>query len=224
MSYLLKRSKLFIFLIFILMLVGVYTFLTLPKREIPETPVDLVMVSSILPGAEPSEVERTITNPLERAVKKVDGIDTMNSVSANSASIITLSLKDGIDSDQTISKLQQEVQSTASELPESAQTPEVKKLDLAFPLVSYMFTGDKEALADLENSFGTLSDDIQSIEGVAGTTVKGFKEKQLMITLDPEKLAENRLQPFDVLNVLQQANQPLSLGTHDDGKNVLFSR
>lgn len=218
MAYLLKRSKLFIFLIFILMLVGIYTFLTLPKREIPETPVDLVMISSILPGAEPEEVERTVTNPLELAVKKVDGIDTMNSVSANSASIITLSLKDGIDSEQTISKLQQEVQRSASELPENAQSPEVKKLDLAFPLVSYMFTGDEEALADLETSFAKLSDDIQSIEGVAGTTVKGFTEKQLMIALDPVKLAENRLQPFDVLSVLQQANQPLSLGTHDDGK------
>lgn len=221
MAYLLKRSKLFIFLIFILMLVGIYTFLTLPKREIPETPVDLVMVSSILPGAEPEEVERTVTNPLERAVKKVDGIDTMKSVSANSASIITLSLKDGVDSEQTISKMQQEVQRSLSELPENAQTPEVKKLDLAFPLVSYMFTGDHKALADLETSFGSLSDELQSIEGVAGTTVKGFAEKQVMITLDPDKLAENRLQPFDVLSVLQQANQPLSLGTHDDGKERL---
>ncbi|MHA0856517.1 efflux RND transporter permease subunit [Paenibacillus sp. CMAA1364] len=218
MTYLLQRSKLFIFLIFILMLVGTYTFLTLPKREIPETPVNLVMVSAILPGAEPMEVERTITNPLERAVKKIDGIDTMNSVSANSVSIITLSLKDGIDSEQTFSKLQQEVQGSASQLPEKAQTPEVKKLDLAFPLVSYMFTGDDKALADLETSLSTLSDDIQSIEGVTGTTVKGFTEKQLMITLDPEKLAENRLQPYDVLSALQQANQPLSLGTHDDGK------
>lgn len=218
MAYLLKRSKLFIFLIFILMLVGVYTFLTLPKREIPETPVNLVMVSSILPGAEPEEVEQTITNPLERSIKKVDGIDTMNSVSANSASIITLSLKDGIDSEQMISKLQSEVQKSASELPENAQTPEVKKLDLAFPLISYMFTGDEEKLADLEKSFATLSDDIQSVEGVAGTTVKGFAEKQVVITLDPKKLGENRLQPFDVLSVLQQANQPLSLGTHNDGK------
>lgn len=200
------------------MLVGVYTFLTLPKREIPETPVDLVMVSAILPGAEPIEVERTVTNPLERAVKKVDGIDTMQSISANSASIITLSLKDGIDSEQTFSKLQQEVQGTASELPASAQAPEVKKLDLAFPLVSYMFTGDDQALGDMETSFATLSDEIQSIEGVAGTTVKGFTEKQLMITLDPEKLGEHRLQAFDVLSVLQQANQPLSLGTHYDGK------
>lgn len=200
------------------MLIGTYTFLTLPKREIPETPINLVMISAVLPGAEPMEVERTVTNPLERAVKKVDGIDTMNSVSTNSISIITLSLKDGIDNEQTISKLQQEVQSSSSELPANAQTPEVKKLDLAFPLVSYMFTGDEQALANLETSFALLSDDIQSIEGVAGTTVKGFMEKQLLITLDPEKLAENQLQSYDVLSALQQSNQPLSLGTHDDGK------
>ncbi|MHA6259871.1 efflux RND transporter permease subunit [Sporosarcina sp. CAU 1771] len=218
MTYLLNRSKLFIFLIFILMLVGAYTFLTLPKREIPETPVDLAMVSSILPGAEPEEVERTVTNRLERAIKKVSGIDSMNSISVNSASIITLSLKDGIDSEQTINKIQQEVQRAASELPENAQTPEVKKLNLAFPLVSYMFTGDEEALSEMETSLARLSDDIQSIDGIAGTTVKGFNEKQVIISLDPDKLAENRLQAFDVLSALQQANQPISLGTHFDGK------
>ncbi|GKV68534.1 hypothetical protein NCCP2716_10320 [Sporosarcina sp. NCCP-2716] len=218
MAYLLKRSKLFIFLIFILMLVGVYTFLTLPKREIPETPVDLVMVSAILPGAEPEETERALTNPLERAVKKVDGIDTLQSVSANSASIITISLKDGVDSEQTLSELQSEVQKAAGELPDNAQTPEVKKLDLAFPLVSYMFTGDEKALEELETDFAALSDDIQSIEGVAGATVKGYAEKQVIIDLDPAKLAEYRLQPYDVLSVLQQANQPVALGTHDDGK------
>lgn len=200
------------------MLVGTYTFLTLPKREIPETPVDLVMVSTVLPGAEPEEVERTLTDPLERAVKKVNEIDTMESVSANSASIITLSLKDGIDNEQTVNKLQQEVQRSASELPENAQAPEVKKLDLSSPLVSYMFTGDDKALADMETSLATLSDDIQTVEGIAGTTVKGFNEEQLIITLDPDKLAENQLQPNDVLSVLQQANQPLSLGTHNDGK------
>lgn len=221
LAFILKRSKLFIFLIFILMLVGVYTFLTLPKREIPETPVDVVMVSTILPGAEPEEVESSVTNPLERAMKKLDGIDAMKSVSANSASIITLSLKDGIDSDQTISKIQQEVQRSAGELPENAQTPDVKKLDLAFPLSSYMFTGDKDALANLEQSFGKLSDEIRSIEGVAGTTVKGFTDKQMEILIDTEKLVQNRLQPGDVINALQQANQPIALGTHDDGAENL---
>ncbi|MBD7986383.1 efflux RND transporter permease subunit [Sporosarcina sp. Sa2YVA2] len=221
MVYLLKRSKLFIFLIFILMLIGIYTFLTLPKREIPETPVDVVMVSTILPGAEPGEVESTVTNPLERAIKKVDGINSMNSVSANSASIITMSLKDGVDSEQTINKIQQEVQRSAAELPGNAQSPEVRKLDLAFPLSSYMFTGEEADLADLERSLVKLSDEIKSVEGVAGTTVKGFAEKQIVISIDPEKLGQYRLQPGDVLNALQQANQPISLGTHDNGTERL---
>lgn len=221
LAFILKRSKLFIFLIFILMLVGVYTFLTLPKREIPETPVDVVLVSTILPGAEPEEVESSVTNPLERAMKKLDGIDAMKSVSANSASIITLSLKDGIDSDQTISKIQQEVQRSAGELPENAQTPDVKKLDLAFPLSSYMFTGDEDALANLEQSLVKLSDEIRSVEGVAGTTVKGFTDKQIEILINTEKLVQNRLQPGNVLSALQQANQPLALGKHDDGNENL---
>jgi len=217
MKFILERSKLFIFLILILMLVGVYTFLTLPKREIPETPVDVVMVSAILPGAEPAEIEKTVTDPLERSVKKINGIDSMESVSADSASIITIALEDGVDNEQTINQLQQEIQRSEGDLPEDIQTPEVNKLDQTFPLVSYMFTGDEENLKDMETSLADLSEEIESIEGIAGTTVKGFNEKQIIVTLDSEKLAEEQIQPNEVLTSLQQANQPISLGTHNDG-------
>src|SRR5699024_4042080 len=134
MKFILERSKLFIFLILILMLVGVYTFLPLPKREIPETPVDVVMVSAILPGAEPAEIEKTVTDPLERSVKKINEIDSMESVSADSASIITIALEDGVDNEQTINPLQQEIQRSEGDLPEDIQTPEVNKIDQTFPL------------------------------------------------------------------------------------------
>src|SRR5690625_880943 len=215
MKFILERSKLFIFLILILMLVGVYTFLTLPKREIPETPVDVVMVSAILPGAEPAEIEKTVTDPLERSVKKINGIDSMESVSADSASIITIALEDDVDNEQTINQLQQEIQRSEGDLPEDIQTPEVNKLDQTIPLVSYMFTGDEENLKDMETSLADLSEEIESIEGIAGTTVKGFNEKQIIVTLDSEKLAEEQIQPNEVLTSLQQANQPISLGTQD---------
>src|SRR5699024_10496666 len=207
MKFILERSKLFIFLILILMLVGVYTFLTLPKREIPETPVDVVMVSAILPGAEPAEIEKTVTDPLERSVKKINGIDSMESVSADSASIITIALEDGVDNEQTINQLQQEIQRSEGDLPEDIHTPEVNKLDQTFPLVSYMFTGDEENLKDMETSLADLSEEIESIEGIAGTTVKGFNEKQIIVTLDSEKLAEEQIQPNEVLTSLQKLNQ-----------------
>lgn len=217
MNYILERSKLFIFLILILSIIGVYTFLTLPQREIPETPSSLVLVSTILPGAGPEEVETSITTPLEREIQKVDGISSMQSVSSNSASIITLELEDGENPDELINSIQQQAGTAASGFPDTAQEPTVEKLDLTFPLVSYMFYGDEEELATMDNALSDLSDQVEAVSGVAGTTVKGLNTQQVLIELDSEELAANNLQPFEVLESLQQANQPLSLGTHDNG-------
>src|SRR5690625_6080126 len=90
----------------------------------------------------------------------------MESVSADSASIITIALEDGVDNEQTINQLQQEIQRSEGDLPEDIQTPEVNKLDQTFPLVSYMFTGDEENLKDMETSLADLSEEIESIEGI----------------------------------------------------------
>lgn len=217
MKYILDRSKLFIFLILIFSIIGVYTFLTLPQREIPETPSSLVLVSTILPGAGPEEVETSITNPLENEIQKVDGIASMQSISSNSASIITLELEDGENPDDLINSIQQQAGSAASGFPETAQAPSVEKLDLTSPLVSYMFYGDEEELANMESTLSYLSDEVEAVSGVAGTTIKGLNTQQVLIELDSEELAANNLQAFEVLESLQQANQPLSLGTHDNG-------
>lgn len=221
MNYMLERSKLFIFLIVIFMLVGVYTFLSLPQREIPETPPGLVLVSTILPGAGPEEVERSITAPLENEIRKVDGISSIQSISSNSASIITLELEDGVEADALINSIQQEAQSASANFPDQAQETSVEKLDLTFPLVSYMFYGDRAALDGMRQALADLSEDVEAVSGVAGTMVKGLNDQQILIELDSEALAENNLQPFAVLESLQQANQPLSLGTHDNGNERL---
>jgi len=218
MQYILERSKLFIFLILILMLVGVYTFLTLPQREVPETPPGLVLISTILPGAEPEEVETSITNPIERQLQSIDGIASMNSISANSASIITLEIEDGVEPDGLINTIQQQAQRASGSFPDQAQDISVEKLDLTFPLVSYLFHGDEAELAELEEPLADLSDEVEAVSGVAGTQIKGLNGEQVVIELDGDALTENQLQPFEVLQSLQQANQPLSLGTHSDGE------
>ncbi|WP_203340112.1 efflux RND transporter permease subunit [Planococcus beijingensis] len=217
MNYILERSKLLIFLILIFSIIGAYTFLTLPQREIPETPPSLVLVSTILPGAGPEEVETSITNPLEREIQKVDGITSMQSVSSNSASIITLELEDGENPDELINSIQQQASNATAGFPDTAQETSVEKLDLTFPLVSYMFYGDEEELADMDNALSDLSERVEAVSGVAGTTVKGLDTQQVLVELNSEELAANNLQPFEVLESLQQANQPLSLGTHDNG-------
>lgn len=221
MKYILERGKLFLFLIFIFMLIGVYVFITLPQREIPETPPSLVLISTILPGAGPEEIENSITNPIEGEIQKADGIASVQSISSNSASIITLEIEDGFDPDERVNEIQQQVQRAAGQFPDQAQAPTVEKLDLTFPLVSYMFYGDEAELENMEEALAELSDEVESVDGVAGTTIKGLNSQQLLVELDTEQLAANQLQPFEVIESLQQANQPISLGTHDNGNEQL---
>ncbi|RNF39710.1 efflux RND transporter permease subunit [Planococcus salinus] len=221
MTYILERGKLFLFLIFIFMLVGVYTFMTLPQREIPETAPNLILVSTVLPGAGPEEIETTITTPIEQEIQNVDGISSMQSVSANSASVITLEIEDGIEPDELVNTIQQQAQQASGQFPEQVQETTVEPLDLTFPLVSYMFYGDEAELAGMEQALMDLSADVEAVPGVAGTTVKGINSQQVVIELQSEQLAANQLQPFEVLESLRQANQPLSLGTHDNGNERL---
>ncbi|SDG72646.1 Multidrug efflux pump subunit AcrB [Planococcus glaciei] len=222
MRYLLERGKLFLFLFFILTVIGAYVFTTLPQREIPETPPNLVLVSTILPGAGPEEIETSITNPIESELQKVDGISTMQSVSSNSASIITMEIEDGFDAADLVTEMQQQVQRASSQFPDQAQAPTVEKLDLTFPLVSYMFYGDEAELAKMETAFADLSEEVEAVDGVAGTEVKGLDGRQILVELQTDKLAESGVQPFEVLESLQQANQPLSLGSHDNGNEQLL--
>ncbi|ANU22095.1 multidrug transporter [Planococcus donghaensis] len=221
MNYILERSKLFIFLILILSIVGAYVFITLPQREIPETPSSLVLISTILPGAGPEEVETSITNPLEREIQKVEGIASLQSISSNSASIITLEIEDGENPDEVVNSLQQQAINATSGFPDNAQEPNVEKLSFTSPLVSYMFYGDKEELANMAEALSALSKEVETVSGVAGTTVKGLNSQEVLIELNSEELAANQLQPFEVLESLQQANQPLSLGTHDNGNEQI---
>ncbi|HSJ37466.1 MAG TPA: efflux RND transporter permease subunit, partial [Planococcus sp. (in: firmicutes)] len=124
--------------------------------------------------------------------------------------------------DELADAISRQVQRATANFPEQAQTVNVETLDLTFPLVSYMFYGDEAELAELDGLLRDLTDEVEGVSGVAGTTVKGLNDQQILIQLDDEGLAENNLQPFEVIESLQQSNQPLSLGTHDNGNEQVL--
>ena len=131
---LLKRSLLFIVLIFTVSIVGVYTFLTIDQREIPETDVNLINVITAWPGANKNDIEENVTNLIET---EIFSIEEVSSVSEDNASVITLSLSDGSTPDNVLNDVNNLVQSISGDLPENAAQPEVESITNAFPLLSY---------------------------------------------------------------------------------------
>jgi multidrug efflux pump subunit AcrB len=171
---LLGRSLLFIILIFTVSILGAYTFLTIEQREIPETEVNLVNVTTAWPGADKSDMETNVTNIIESELFNVEDIEDVSSVSQDDISVITLQLSDDGNPDDVLNDVNNVVSGIASDLPENAAEPEVESLSNNFPLLSYqVHSEDVQNLDGIRDDLEKLEQEVTQMDGVDSVTLKG---------------------------------------------------
>ncbi|MRX71199.1 MMPL family transporter [Bacillus lacus] len=221
----LKRGRLMVLLFFVIFLVGSYLFYQLPKREIPEFTANIVTVSTVYPGAEAAVVESDITDVLENALDQTKGIENINSVSTQEFSNIIIEINDGADFRRTADEVKQKISDAASSLPEEAFDPVVEDELGGAPVASYMFTADSfDTLLDYQENMEKLKQKIENLNGVSTVTIKGYSEKQAVLKLDSESLADNGLNAGAVIEAVNNEYKTTPLGeTAQDGTNVRLS-
>lgn len=222
MNYLLRYRKIAWVFIILLIFTGIFTYIQLPKRDIPEISQNIASVSTVYPGATPKEIEQTVTNPIENALEEINGISEMSSASTNGFSTITLSLDSDIDASNVYSTIRQSVSETAKSFPDQAQTPSVSTDLVKSNVATYhLLAKEQDPLYDLRGEITQWEEELTSINGVESLQVKGLPDEQLTISMDPEELGENQIQPNQVITALQNATSPKALGTeHKD--NTLY--
>lgn len=222
---LLKRSLLLVIFVVTIALMGVYTFLTIENREIPEVEVNLVNITTPWPGADRADVETNITNVIESDIFGIEGIETVSSVSQDDISVITLELSDDAEPDQVSNDVNNLIGQVAGDLPENAAQPQVDSVSNAFPLLSYIFQSENgEGLAGLRNQVDDLALDVTQMEGVNNVTVQGYDDQTVNINLDREALEEAQITPDQIIQEIDQSFNPVALGTREeDAQNIRLS-
>lgn len=219
---LLKRSLLFIVLIFTVSVVGVYTFLTIDQREIPETEVNLINVITAWPGADKDDIEENVTNIIETEMFSISDIEDVSSVSEDNVSVLTLSLSDGSTPDNVLNDVNNLVQSISGDLPENAAQPEVESITNAFPLLSYQIHSDSfENLEAVRGDVESLKQEIIQMNGVDSVTIKGYRESAYEIQLDWDALAEEQLNPNEIMNEIDLSLSPVILGQDVEDEEII---
>ena len=125
-----KRPVATIMLTLMVVVLGIYSMISMPKDLMPEIDMPVAMVMTTYGGASPSEVESMVTEPVEQALASVEDLEQMISYSMENMSIVALSFN--IDTDMNFASLNmREAISMVSEyLPEDASEPMVMKLDM----------------------------------------------------------------------------------------------
>jgi multidrug efflux pump subunit AcrB len=190
----------------VVMLLGLLSYLAMPREQDPEINFNWVSVTANLPGASAEEIERLVTNPLEDAVSKVADVRFVVSNSRENVSSLLVRFRE-IDErtfDKRMSDLRREIQNrSASELPREVDTPRIVEITTSngFPTASLVLTG----LADDETlrlQARRIKTDLERMSGVDQVLASGLRDPELLITPDSEALASRGLLATDLADSL----------------------
>ena len=193
---------------------GIISFTRLPLRELPNTEVPIISVSTSYIGASPSVVENRITKIIEEQVAGIEGIDHISSSSRNEASTVTIFFKLNRDIDAAASDVRDAVARVASRLPQEAEAPRVSRMDAdAFAIMWYSLSSDRMSameIADYAKRY--VIDRFAVLDGVAQVQWSKESIASMRIWLDRVALAARGLTVNDVERALRAENVELPAG------------
>ena len=167
----------------LIIVTGVYSFINLPRRLNPEIDIPIVAVSTVLPGANATDVESLVTDPLEDSINGVENVKTYSSSSRDSASIISIEFESGTDSDKARQDVTTAIDSAS--LPDDALDPSVLKFDFEnFPVWSFSLIHKDGDVASLSRFADRLREDLETISSVDQVMISGLEEQEIQIIIE----------------------------------------
>lgn len=188
----------------VVLALGVYAYLTMPREQDPEINFNWVVITTVLPGASAEDVVKRVTAPLEDAIKGVADVRFVQSSSRENVSNILVRFRDipARVFDKRINDLRRDIQNKAeSELPAEAREPRIMEVTTSngFPTALVLVTG---AAADevLRRHARGLKEEFERMAGVDQVFATGLHDPELLVEFDPAALATRGLTAIDVAN------------------------
>ena len=208
-----KRPSLIIVLFSIFILMGYIGYKNLSYELLPDFNQPVVVIKTIYPGAEPQEVETSVSRKIEDALSNLEGVDYLVTKSLPNASIIIANLKYGTSVDITMQDAQRYIDNIRNDLPDAIFSPVMSKVspnDL--PIMSISATSDLPATEFYQKMTDDYLPQIQQLKGVAEITILGGEEREIQVKIDQEKLKLYRVSLLQVVEAINRSGLDLPAG------------
>ncbi len=208
-----KRPSLIIVLFSVFTLLGIIGYKNLSYELMPDFNQPVVVIKTVYPGAEPNEVETSVSRKIEDALSNLEGVDYLVTKSLPNASIIIANLKYGTDLDKTMQDAQRYIDNIRKDLPKDILSPVMSKVspnDL--PIMSVSATSNLKPTDFYQKMKDDYLPQIQQLKGVAEITILGGEEREIQIKVDKEKLKLYKLSLYQVVEAVNRSGIDLPAG------------
>ncbi|MDF1566261.1 MAG: efflux RND transporter permease subunit [Deltaproteobacteria bacterium] len=204
-----------------LLALGAVSFTRLQVDLLPELDFPSISVVTTYEGAGPEEIETLITRPMEQAVASIEGIDRLESFSAEGRSRVALRFVWGTNLDVALNDVRAVVEQVKAVLPEEVDNPVVFKFNLgSFPILHAGLSGELDESSLRRLAERDLLPRLERVEGVAAASVRGGLERQIHVLLQTDRLQSPAISPQEVVDALRSGNR--NVPAEQGERNVLM--
>ena len=203
---------------------GFYCFQSLPLALMPEMELPVAIVYSTYAGAGPEDIEQQVTKPLESACASLSGLESLTSTSAENMSMVIAQFDYGVNLDEVLADMRDNVDMVKSQLPEDASDPTVMSIDIdSMPVVMVALRGSD--LATMQSiAEDELAPALERLDGVASADISGGYENEVAVKTDAARLKGYNLTVSSLAQQLGADNMAIPGGELDSGSQTLAVR
>lgn len=202
-----KRPTIPLVILIVTVVAGLFFGTQLKYELIPDISTSTIVVTTVYPGAGASNVEKSVTIPIEDALAQMEGVDEMVSSSMEGVSIIRLMMNMNIDANFALQDAKAKIDKVKKDLPKDVYEPSVSKIDLSeLPIITIGASSKLSSTGFFELINNSVQPALSQIKGVANVNMIGGVEKEIKVNIDKDKLEAYSLTLKQIVQMVGASN------------------
>ena len=220
-----KRPTIIAVLFIILTLGGLFSYSRLGYELVPKFEINVVTISTIYPGASPSEVENTVTKKIEDAIASLENVKKVESKSYESLSLVMVTLTADANADYALNDAQRKINAILKDLPDDVDPPSLVKFSISdLPIITIGATSNMDNVAFYDLLDKKIQPVLSRVKGVAQVNLVGGEEREIQVSLDATKLQGYGLSIPQVQQMILSSNLDFPTGNIKTRENSTLIR
>lgn len=225
-NYYKKYRKPFLFIGFLLVTLGIFTYNKMQTALFPEVMFPKVKLIADVGSTPIDRMMVTVTKPIESAVKRVKGVTVVKSVTSRGSSDVQIYFNWGVDVDNAKLQIESRLNEIKNLLPTGTNIAVEGYNQSLFPVYGFTLESENEevgliGLRDL--AMNTVRPLFSQIEGISTVILRGGKAKEFEIVPDVIKMSSYGVKPDDLIQLFKQNNYVLSNGKISDFRRLYLT-
>jgi len=212
-----RQPRLVVLILFVLISAGISSLLAIGRQEDPTITNLFATITAPFPGAEPGRVEALVTAEIEDELREIPEIDTIESVSSTGIAIVQVELSDTLPDErieQVWSEIRDALDTAALNFPPDALEPEFSNDETGAyaAIAAFSALHDDVPMTIMARYGDDLADRLRNVSGTKLVEIFGKPEEEILVTLNPERMAALGLSADMVSAAIRAADSKVQAG------------